>query len=243
MAVRVPIGMRGDGDDARTLVDAGSLGAKGTVEARFFAAGAGARLRHGVESALVVLAGAGDWRGDGHTWSLRQGDGVYTPAGGAHEWTATSDDTCLLVVRADAPREDGPPEPRRFAATDDSGEGVLGSVGGFVDMGVRWLATTETVGARRLVVATSTFTPGGSHGLHRHHNADEFFLVVSGSGAHLTETGEVALVEGDLVFVPANEWHGYRTDEGTVTRAVYGYLGAGSLEQAGYELDEAEVPA
>jgi mannose-6-phosphate isomerase-like protein (cupin superfamily) len=40
---------------------------------------------------------------------------------------------------------------------------------------------------------------------------------------------------GDLVLVPAGEWHGFRTDG--VTTAVYGYLGAGSLQQAGYELE------
>jgi len=168
---------------------------------------------------------------------------VYAPAGVDQEWAAADEDCTLLLVHAEAAPDASRQRAVHFTAAPDNGEGVLGSVGGFDGMGVSWLATTQTVGAQQLVVATSTFTDGGSHGLHRHAHADEYFLVVEGSGSHLTETGEIRMAEGDLVFIPANEWHGYRTDPGTVTRAVYGYLGAGSLQAASYELAGTEVPA
>ncbi|MFY0579771.1 cupin domain-containing protein [Cystobacter fuscus] len=83
--------------------------------------------------------------------------------------------------------------------------------------------------------------PGGSHQLHRHPHADEFFLVLQGGGEHLTKDGPVRLNPGDLAYIPAGEWHGFQTDPGVTTRTVYGYLGAGSLAQAGYELLEEET--
>jgi quercetin dioxygenase-like cupin family protein len=117
--------------------------------------------------------------------------------------------------------------------------GTLREAGGFERMAVHWLATTGTVGSRRLALATSTFTPGGSHDLHRHPDADEFFLVLAGGGDHLTERGRVRLAQGDLAYIPAGEWHGFRTRPGVTTVALYGYLGAGSLRQAGYQIQEA----
>ncbi|MFC5662189.1 cupin domain-containing protein [Kitasatospora misakiensis] len=127
------------------------------------------------------------------------------------------------------------------------GSGPVGAppdvpLAGSVDMAVRWLATDETVGARRLTVAASTFGAGGGHELHRHPYADEFFLVLSGGGTHLTATTEVRLLAGDLVFVPAGEWHGFRTGPAGPTTALYGYLGAPSLARAGYQVRPATVP-
>lgn len=231
----------------------GAPNALGMLAAAVFAEGKGfPRHRLGVESAIVVLAGSGRWHDGGQTWSLGPGEGVFTPAGACRDWTATSDGTCLLMVYggsvdpADAQpapataRETGSLRGQRFAGVAEHGDGVLGEVGGFIDMGVHWLATVDTVGTRDLVVATSTFTQGGSHELHRHPHADEFFLVVDGAGQHLTANGEIRMNSGDLVFIPAGEWHGYRTDPNVITRAIYGYLGAGSLEQAGYELNGQE---
>ncbi|MEU6235323.1 cupin domain-containing protein [Kitasatospora sp. NPDC047058] len=115
------------------------------------------------------------------------------------------------------------------------GEGGA-AIGGSAGMDVHWLATEETVGARRVTVASSAFAPDGSHDLHRHPDADEFFLVLAGGGRHLTAAGEVVVRAGDLVFVPAGEWHGFRTSPGRPTTALYGYLGAPSLARAGYQV-------
>jgi quercetin dioxygenase-like cupin family protein len=182
-----------------------------------------------VESAVVVLGGAVDWAGE----PLGPGDGVH----GRCRVTATAADTRVLVLHGRHATPDRKGVRWHYAPARGTDDRLLRAEGGFTDMGVRWLATADTVGARGLVVATSTFEPGGHHGLHRHPHADEFFLVLRGGGHHLAPDGPIRLDPGDLVHVPAGEPHGYRTDPGTVTTALYGYLGAGSLDQAGYELE------
>jgi quercetin dioxygenase-like cupin family protein len=203
------------------------------------------------ESATLLLTGKGTWIGAAKEL-LGPGEGVFNPAGTWRGLTPESSAaTVLLTVYsgytdlAEKPIAlTGEPDAHKCGCriappvedcATDRGD-VLGTAGGFVDMGVRWLATTDTVGSRSLVVATSTFVPGGSHELHRHQHADEFFLVLSGAGEHLTQDGPVRLAVGDLAFIRAGEWHGFRTDPEITTCTVYGYLGAGSLAQAGYEL-------
>jgi quercetin dioxygenase-like cupin family protein len=183
----------------------------------------------GMENAVVVLSGSMASRGV----ALGRGDGVY----GRGELTATSDDACVLVINSRQPADSGPAVNWRYASPNRRNEGILADTGGFTDMGVRWLVTSETVGSSKLVVATSVFTPSGEHGAHRHPHADEFFLVIEGGGEHLSPQGPIGMEVGDLVLVPAGEWHGYRTAGGTATTSIYGYLGAGSLQQAGYELE------
>lgn len=204
------------------------------------------------ESATLLLTGKGAWIGAADLL-LGPGEGVFNPPGtwrGGLTSQGGGAMVLLTVFGGCTELEEAPvtlvgaPDAhecgRRIAPPVDGCSAdhhdVLGAVGGFVDMGVRWLATADTVGSRSLVVATSTFVPGGSHELHRHPDADEFFLVVSGTGEHLTQDGSVRLAAGDLAFIPAGEWHGFRTDPEITTRTVYGYLGAGSLAQAGYDL-------
>jgi len=203
------------------------------------------------ESATLLLAGKGTWIG-GTDLLLGPGEGVFNPPGTWRGLTPESSEvTVLLTVYGGCTDLEMAPvalvgEPDAHGCgchiappvedcSTDRGD-VLGTVGGSIDMGVRWLASTDTVGSQSLVVATSTFVPGGSHDLHRHRHADEFFLVLSGTGEHLTQDGPVRLTAGDLAFIPAGEWHGFRTDPEITTRTVYGYLGAGSLAQAGYDL-------
>jgi quercetin dioxygenase-like cupin family protein len=198
------------------------------------------------EAVTFVLSGKGRWNAGGESWPLTPGEGVFNPPGSRRAFNAEGDeDSVLLVVYGGSadPRDAVPQEADgvtgcgcRIAHAVDRGNSPLREAGGFVDMGVHWLATSQTVGTRAVVVATSTFTPGGSHELHRHPHADEFFLVLRGGGEHLTKDGPVRLNPGDLAYIPAGEWHGFRTDPGVTTRTVYGYLGAGSLSQAGYEL-------
>jgi quercetin dioxygenase-like cupin family protein len=205
----------------------------------------------GAESVTFVLSGQGDWSADGRTWRLSPGEGVFNPPGTRRAFDTRQDEDAVLLVVYGGTADPGEAEPHavdgvagcgcRISRTADQvGHSPLGEAGGFIDMGVHWLATTQTVGTRAVVVATSTFTPGGSHALHRHPHADEFFLVLGGGGEHLTKDGPVRLNPGDMAYIPAGEWHGFRTDPGVTTRTVYGYLGAGSLAQAGYELLEEE---
>lgn len=184
----------------------------------------------GTETALVVLCGSMESQG----MALDTGDGLY----GSRELTVTSDKAWVLVIHSRHPADSGLAASWRHAPANDSTDGILADTGGFTDMGVRWLATSDTVGSSKLVVATSTFSPSGQHGAHRHPHADEFFIVTEGGGQHLSPQGPIRMAVGDLVLVPAGERHGYRTADNTVTTAVYGYLGAGSLQQAGYELED-----
>jgi quercetin dioxygenase-like cupin family protein len=200
------------------------------------------------ESVTFLLAGRGRWVDGGEGFSLAPGEGVFNAPGTRRAFRADPDDGAVLLVVYGGtanPREARSRPPggvmrggRRVARAADPGDSALRAAGGFIAMGVHWLATTQTVDACALVLATSTFTPGGSHALHRHPRADEFFLVLQGGGEHLTADGPVRLDPGDIAYIPAGEWHGFRTDPGVTTRTVYGYLGAGSLDQAGYELLE-----
>jgi quercetin dioxygenase-like cupin family protein len=210
-----------------------------------------AHLLSAAEAVTFVLSGRGEWPAGEQRWPLSPGEGVFNPPGTRRAFEAAREEEAVLLVAyggtAD-PREAMPQEVSGMAPcgcpitrTADGGNSHLRAAGGFIDMGVHWLATSQTVGTRKLVVATSTFTPGGSHQLHRHPHADEFFLVLQGGGEHLTKNGPVRLNPGDLAYIPAGEWHGFQTDPGVTTRTVYGYLGAGSLEQAGYELLEEET--
>jgi quercetin dioxygenase-like cupin family protein len=174
----------------------------------------------GTESAVVVLAGA--------VSGLGAGTAHFRPAGGDAGPVAGPAGARVLLVRARTVRR--PP------SSPDASSAVLEAGGGFTDMRVRWLVSASTAGSTALVVATSTFAHDGHHELHRHHGADEFFMVVEGSGEHLTADGAIRLGPGDLVVVPAGDWHGYRTDPGITTTTVYGYLGAASLDDAGYEV-------
>ena len=198
--------------------------------------------RAGTESVVYLLSGAARW----DATSLRPGDGVFSPPGSPPIVSAGPADAAVLLVVLAGCQEPplGTREPassqrvaRRIVSTPASESQALGTTGGFVSMGVTWLATRNSVGATGVVLATSTFSPGGSHQLHRHAHADEYFLVVEGGGLHLQSGCRTRLAPGDLAYIPAGEWHGFVTDPGTVTRAVYGYLGAGSLDEAGYELE------
>ncbi|AUG80774.1 hypothetical protein CFP65_6106 [Kitasatospora sp. MMS16-BH015] len=215
-----------------------------TVEAVH--AGTRAEESTGAEAVTVLLTGRAGWPGG----ELRPGHGLYHPAGTRYGISVGRSPAVLLTVHA---RPEPGPRCVLPAARSEDGHGEHGGsvplarrrergelrrAGGFEGMAVHWLATTGTVGSRRLAVATSTFVPGGTHHLHRHPAADEFFLVLLGGGDHLTENGRVRLGQGDLAYVPAGEWHGFRTRRGVTTVALYGYLGAGSLAGAGYQVRE-----
>lgn len=109
---------------------------------------------------------------------------------------------------------------------------------GFIGMNARWLATDEICGTGSIVVGSSRFAPeGGAHELHRHGEAAEFFIVLAGEGVQLDEDGsEVPVEVGEAALLPRNSWHGFRNTGAEEVRAVFGFLGATSLDTAGYEL-------
>jgi quercetin dioxygenase-like cupin family protein len=222
-------------------------GAGGMLSAHWLPAGSGIEDVATAESAVYLLAGSALRRtGAGGDHLMAPGDAVYYPPGAARSLRTPAENGALFL-EASAAIDSAPPSPelaRGHAADEghlvgavtDDGTGTLGADGGFAGMAVRWLVDQAGAGARYITLATSAFEPGGSHELHRHRGADEFFLVLAGGGEHLTAAGPLPIGAGVTVYIPRGEWHGFHTNPGVVTHAVYGYLGASSLDAAGYEL-------
>jgi len=108
---------------------------------------------------------------------------------------------------------------------------------GWVDMRVQFLIDKATAGSDDFLLGWTVLPPGAMHDRHRHFHADEFWIVLTGSGVMYTDDGgEAPASQGDVVLTPRGQWHGFRntTDEDVVL--VWGWSGAGSLEDAGYEV-------
>ncbi len=106
---------------------------------------------------------------------------------------------------------------------------------GWIDMDVRWLVTRQTVGAEDSVFGVTYFPPGSRHEIHRHENAEEVEYLIQGEGVARVGEDDVAMGVGEAVFVPRNEYHGFRNTSATETAVmVWCYAGAASLEEAGY---------
>lgn len=78
-------------------------------------------------------------------------------------------------------------------------------------MQVRFLIDQKSTGDKKLVVGWTVLPPGAKHDRHRHHNCDEFFIVVKGRGMSYTADGkgEEPAGEGDVVYSPRGAWHGF----------------------------------
>jgi quercetin dioxygenase-like cupin family protein len=110
---------------------------------------------------------------------------------------------------------------------------------GWHQMDVRWLITRESMGATKTVVGRTFFPPGGRHDLHRHPNAEEWEYVLSGEGIKRVGDEAFRIGEGELVFCPQDVYHGMENASQTEPLVtIWGYCGAGSLEEAGYILPE-----
>ena len=77
---------------------------------------------------------------------------------------------------------------------------------------------------------------GSRHDRHRHPNADEFLIVLSGSGMIYTDDEDQPAGEGDVLFTRRGLWHGFDNTGDEEVTLVWGWSGAGSLDAAGYEL-------
>lgn len=104
-----------------------------------------------------------------------------------------------------------------------------------VGMELYWLASDQTTGAKNVLFSTAVFPPKIQHALHRHPHAEEVCYIVKGHGYHIHEGGLVAQGEGDLTYIPVNEWHGFYnpTDEPVVMVSAWG--GVANILEAGYE--------
>jgi quercetin dioxygenase-like cupin family protein len=107
---------------------------------------------------------------------------------------------------------------------------------GWEGLHVWWLVDRDQTGAENVVFNTTVFPATMWHEIHRHPNAEEVLYVLEGSGLHLSEGEPVRHNAGEVVYIPAGEWHGFAndTDRPTTVLAVFG--GVGSYEDAGYEV-------
>jgi quercetin dioxygenase-like cupin family protein len=101
---------------------------------------------------------------------------------------------------------------------------------------VRNVINKDDAGARRIILLSSELPPGKVHLLHRHPNAEQIMYMLEGSCLALSEGEPVRLNEGDAVFIAQGEWHGVRNDSGQPAVTLVIYAGAGTLEEAGYEV-------
>ena len=102
-------------------------------------------------------------------------------------------------------------------------------------MQVQFLIDKKSAGADH-VVGWTVLRPGARHESHRHHNCDEFFIVLKGSGTIYTDDGEEPSGEGDVVYSPRGCWHGFNNTSDEDVVLVWGWMGAGSIEASGYEV-------
>lgn len=107
---------------------------------------------------------------------------------------------------------------------------------GWIDMRVQFLIDQRTAGSDELVLGWTVLPPGARHERHRHFHADEFLLVLEGSGLIYTDEGEEPSRQGDVVYTERGHWHGFNNTSSEVVVLVWGWSGAGSLEAAGYEV-------
>lgn len=106
---------------------------------------------------------------------------------------------------------------------------------GWIDMQVQFLIDKKTAGTDN-VVGWTVLRPGASHEAHLHRNCDEFFIVLKGEGMIRTENGDTPSVEGDVVFSPRGVYHGFANTSKEDVVLVWGWMGAGSIEDSGYEV-------
>jgi quercetin dioxygenase-like cupin family protein len=104
---------------------------------------------------------------------------------------------------------------------------------GWRDMDIRFIATRELTGSGAVCIFRTVFPPGAAHEKHVHPNADEFIYMISGRAGAGSGDEEFEVGPG---LVPKGEVHWLRNlDPHQPVELIGGYLGVGSLEEAGYE--------
>jgi mannose-6-phosphate isomerase-like protein (cupin superfamily) len=108
---------------------------------------------------------------------------------------------------------------------------------GWIDMQVQFLIDKKSAGADH-VVGWTVLKPGASHERHLHRNCDEFFIVLKGNGHVITENRLEPSGAGDVVYSPRGCWHGFNNTSNEDVILIWGWMGAGSIEDSGYEVPE-----
>lgn len=114
--------------------------------------------------------------------------------------------------------------------------GGLSPEDGWINMQVKFLIDQKSAGSDKLVFGWTVLPPGARHERHHHFHADEFLLVLQGSGMIYTDEGEDPSGQGDVVYTERGHRHGFNNTSEEEIELVWGWSGAGSLEAAGYEV-------
>jgi quercetin dioxygenase-like cupin family protein len=107
---------------------------------------------------------------------------------------------------------------------------------GWIDMKVQFLVDQVHANSSELLLGWTVLPPGARHDRHRHPNADEFLIVLSGHGLIYTDEEDQVAGEGDVLFTRRGHWHGFNNTGDEDVTLAWGWSGAGSLAAAGYEL-------
>lgn len=110
---------------------------------------------------------------------------------------------------------------------------------GWIDMRVQFLIDAAGVGTDDFLLGWTVLPPGARHDRHLHRNADEFFVVLEGAGRIYTDDGTEPTGKGDVIWTPQGRWHGFDNTGDEDVVLMWGWNGCGSLEDSGYEVDEA----
>ncbi len=106
---------------------------------------------------------------------------------------------------------------------------------GWRKMDIRWIVTSALSGVEGFTIFRTVFPPGAAHERHYHPHADEFLYVISGRAAIGAEDEESLAASGTVQVIPRGRIHWLRNlDESEPVELVGGYIGGGSLEEAGY---------
>ena len=107
---------------------------------------------------------------------------------------------------------------------------------GWKSMDIRFLLPEEVGRSAGVALFRAIFPPRAQHERHRHPNADEFFYVLRGRPAIGTEDEEHEVEPGTVELVRRGRVHWLRNlDPSSEVEVLGGYLGVGSLDEAGYE--------
>lgn len=112
---------------------------------------------------------------------------------------------------------------------------------GWVDMQVQFLIDKAGAGTDDFLLGWTVLPPAARHDRHLHRNADEFFVVLRGSGRIYTDDGTEPAGKGDVVWTPRGMWHGFDNTGDEDVVLVWGWNGCGSLEDSGYEVDDGTI--
>jgi quercetin dioxygenase-like cupin family protein len=133
--------------------------------------------------------------------------------------------------------------PQKVRVADVRPDDSLQAGDGWMNMAVQWIVTRATTGSERTVFGVTTMPPGARHDIHRHPHAEEVEYLVEGEGLARVGEADVRMRAGDVVFVRADEPHGFwNTSETEKAVIVWCYGGAPSLDEAGYVYEPDQAP-